>query len=189
MLVFPSSKCNKFLIDNTLESTIWQVQASAADGAESTANGASANNVSLFNDTAKIIGTQSVAYIDNIEVDFRRAVPENEAVNADNNELQDMGIEGFDVTLTGVAGDTDNDAATNLVNKLSKWLQDGNTATGFTKGRYGLRLDLAPQWNVLPTSALGMHLRNAKFKYVGDKKDIVEFTINLSLGGDIATAL
>lgn len=168
---------------------IWQVQTSAADGAEATASGASANNVALFNDTAKVIGTQSVGYIDEIVVDFRRAVPENEAVNTDNNELQDMGIEGFDVTITGISGDADNDAATNLVNKLSKWLQEGNATTLFTKGRYGIRFDNAPQWNVVPTSALGMHLLSANFRYIGENKDAVQFTIKLALGGDIATAL
>jgi len=145
---------------------IWEVQSGAGNGTESTANSASSNNVALFNDTAKVIGTQSVAYIGDYTVDFRRAVPENEAVNADNNELQDMGIEGFDVVITGVAGDTNNDAATNLVNKLSKWLQDGNTTTGFTKGRFGLRLDSSPQWNVVPTSALGMHIRSARFEWL-----------------------
>ncbi len=168
---------------------IWQVQASAADGTESTANGASANNVALFNDSAKVIGTQSVSYISNITVDFRRAVPENEAVNADNNELQDMGIAGLDIVIEGVSGDADNDVATNFVNKISTWLQDGNTTTGYTKGRYGLRLDNAPQWNVVPTSALGMHLRDARFSYIGENMDKVHFVINLSLGGDIATAI
>lgn len=145
--------------------------------------------MALFNDSAKVIGTQSVSYISDITVDFRRAVPENEAVAADNNELQDMGLDGLDVMIEGVSGDTDNDAATNLVNKLSTWLQDGNTTTGYTKGRYGLRLDNAPQWNVVPTSALGMHLRDARFKYIGENFDKVHFTIRLSLGGDIATAI
>lgn len=168
---------------------IWQVQASAADGLEATALAADADNIALFNDTAKVIGTQSVSYIANIEVEFRRATPENEAVNADNNELQDMGIEGFDIVLTGKSGDADNDLDTNLVNKLSKWLQDGNTTTGFTKGRYGLRLDNAPQWNVVPTADLGFHIRSCQFQYLGENKDAVVFTIRMALGGDIATAL
>jgi hypothetical protein len=168
---------------------LWEVQDSAADGLEATASGASVNNVALFNDTAKVIGTQSVSYLSDFTVNFRRAVPENEAVNADNNELQDMGIDGLDIVLTGVSGDADNDVATNLVNKLSKWLQDGNKATGFTKGRFGLRLDNAPQWNVVPTSALGFHIKDAQFQYMGERKDLVQFTIRLALGGDIATAI
>jgi hypothetical protein len=168
---------------------IWQVQTSAADGLEATALAADADNVALFNDTGKVIGTQSVSYIADITVDFRRAVPENEAVDADNNELQDMGIAGLDIVLSGISGDADNDVATNLVNKLSKWMQDGNTTTGYTKGRYGLRLDNAPQWNVVPTSTLGFHLLDSRFQYVGEKKVTVAFTIRLALGGDIPTAI
>ena len=163
---------------------IWQVQSGAANGTESTAT---STNTQLFNDTAKVIG--SGAFTDEINIDFRRAVPENEAVSADNNELQDMGIQGLDITITGLSGNTNNDDAANLVNKFSKWLQDGNTTTGFTKGRFGLRLDNSPQWNVVPTSTYGYHIRTATFQYIGEKKDTVKFTISLGLGGDIATAI
>jgi len=164
---------------------LWQVQASAANGTEATAG---ASNTQLFNDTGKVIGA-GIPYIDEINVDFRRSVPENEAVDANNNELQDMGIDGLDITITGLSGNTDNDAVANMVNKFSKWLQDGNTATLFTKGRFGLRLDNAPQWNVVPTSTYGYHIRTAQFQYIGEKKDVVKFTISLGLGGDIATAI
>jgi len=116
-------------------------------------------------------------------------VPENEAVATDNNELQDMGIDGLDITLEGVIGDADNDATTNSVNKLSKWIQDGNTIAGFTKGRYGLRLDNAPQWNVVPTTTYGYHIRDIKLNYIGENKDLVHFVILMALGGDIASAI
>ena len=170
---------------------LWQVQESAANGNEATAGD---TNTIDFNSNTKI--PSDGAFIEDIVIDFRRAVPENEAVNADNNELQDMGIDGLDVILTGVIGDADNDATTNAVNKLSKWLQDGNTLkTGsptYTKGRYGLRLDNAPQWNVVPVtgaSGYGYHIRDIHFQYMGENKDLVHFTIRLSLGGDVATAI
>ena len=163
---------------------IWEVQSGAGNGTESTAT---STHTQLFNNTAKV--PSGGAYITNIEIDFRRATPENEAVDADNNEIQDMGVQGFDITITGISGDTNNDTASNLVNKFSKWLQDGNTTTGFTKGRFGLRLDNGPQWNVVPTSALGYHIRNIQFRYLGEKVDLVEFTINMSLGGDILAAI
>ncbi len=168
---------------------MWQVQASAGDGLESTANSASANNVALFNDSGKVIGTLSVSYLSEITVDCRRAVPENEGVNVDNNELQDMGIDGLDVILTGVTGDADNDNAASLINKLSKWFQDGNTTTSYTKGRYGLRLNNMPQFNVVPTQTLGFHMRDFKIVHQGEDVDRVRFTIRLSLGGDIPTAI
>ena len=163
---------------------IWEVQSGAANGTEATAG---ASNTQLFNDTAKVIS--GGAYIFDFNVDFRRAIPENEAINADNNEIQDMGIGGLDITIKGKSGDADNDVTANLVNKFSKWLQDGNTTTSFTKGRFGLRLDNAPQWNVVPTSTLGFHIRDIQFNYIGENKDTVEYTIRLALGGDITTAI
>ena len=167
------------------KAALWEVQSGAANGTEVTAG----NTHTI--DFIDADGTQpsAGAYINDIQVNFRRAVPENEAVDADNNELQDMGIDGLDVVLTGVIGNADNDATTNPVNKISKWLQDGNATTGFTKGRFGLRLDNAPQWNVVPTSTQGFHLKDCIFKYVGERKDLVEYTLTIALGGDIATAI
>ncbi len=166
---------------------LWQVQESG-DGTES---GAGDSNTIDFNATSKI--PSAGAYISDISVSFRRAVPENEAVATNNNELQDMGIDGLEITLQGVIGNADNDASTNSVNKLSRFIQEGNTIlTGsptYTKGRYGLRLDNAPQWNVVPTSTYGYHIRDVKLDYIGENKDLVHFVIMLALGGDIASAI
>lgn len=168
---------------------LWQVQDDAGNGLEATAG---ATHTQLFNPDSR--NPSDGAYIDDIQVDFRRAVPENESVDADNNEIQDMGVDGFDIVIHGFSGNADNNNASNLVNKFSKWLQDGNTSTAgptnyYTKGRYGLRMDNAPQWNVNPTATYGYHIRNASFRYLGEKKDLVEFTISISLGGDLAGAL
>ena len=165
-------------------SALWEVQSSAGSGSESTAGD---THTIDFNSTPKI--PSDGPFISDIVLEFRRSVPENEAVATDNNELQDMGIDGLDIRLEGVIGDADNDTTTNSVNKLSKWLQDGNTATGYTKGRFGLRLDNAPQWNVVPTTTYGYHIRDLKFRYMGEKRDLVHFTIRLALGGDIANAI
>ena len=163
---------------------LWEVQSGAGDGTEATAT---STHTQLFNPDSR--NPSDGAYVGNFDVDFRRAVPENEAVDTDNNEIQDMGIDGLDIVITGVSGDTDNDATANMVNKFSKWLQDGNTTPGFTKGRFGLRNNSAPQWNVVPTSTYGYHIRSIQFRYVGEKNDLVEFTIQLSLGGDITSAI
>ena len=162
---------------------LWQVQ----DSGNGTESGAGDSNTIDFNATSKI--PSAGAYISDISVSFRRAVPENEAVATNNNELQDMGIDGLEITLQGVIGNADNDASTNSVNKLSRFIQEGNKATGFTKGRYGLRIDNAPQWNVVPTSTYGYHIRDVKLDYMGENKDLVHFVIMLALGGDIASAV
>ena len=163
---------------------LWQVQSGAGTGAEATAGD---THTIDFNATTKV--PSDGPFISDISVDFRRSVPENEAVAADNNELQDMGIDGLDITLEGIIGDADNDVTANSVNKLSKWLQDGNTVTGYTKGRFGLRLDNAPQWDVVPTTTYGYHIRDIKLQYMGENRDLVHFTIRLALGGDVASAI
>lgn len=167
------------------KTALWQVQSGAANGTEATAG--DSNTIDFID--ASSTQPSAGAYISDIEVSFRRAVPENEAVNANNNELQDMGIDGLDVILTGVIGDVNNDAVANPVNKISKWIQDGNSTTGFKKGRFGLRMDNSPQWNVVPTSTLGYHIKDCNFKYVGERKDLVEYVLRIALGGDIETAI
>jgi len=129
---------------------IWEVQSGAANGTESTAT---ATHTQLFNPDSRVVSDG--AFIDNITVNLRKATPENEAANDDNNEIQDMGITGLDITLTGLSGDTDNSVAANLVDKFIKWIKDGNTTSGYIKGRFGLRLDNAPQWNVVPNADVG----------------------------------
>lgn len=165
---------------------IWEVQASAANGTEATAT---TTHTQLFNSTTKVIGDGG-AFIEDKSVQFGSAIPENPSVNSDSVKIQDMGITGVHVTITGIAGNTNNDAATNLVNKFIKWRKDGNTTTLFTEGRFGLRLDNAPQWNVVPTSTYGYHIvGELEFDYLGIDKDIVHFTIHLHLGGDIPNAI
>ena len=165
-------------------SWVWEVQSGAGDGLKGTAG---STNYIEFNSSGKV--PSDGAYISDISVDFRRAVPENPAVDADNNELQDMGIDGLDVMIKGVIGGADNDVSTNSINKLQKWLKDGNITTGYTKGRFGLELGNAPQWNVTPTPTYGYHLRYARFNYIGERRDMVEFEISLSLGGDLNSAI
>ena len=168
---------------------LWQVQ-SGGNGLEATAGD---THTIDFNASTKV--PSDGPFISDIKVNFRRAVPENEGVDVDNNELQDMGVDGLDITLEGVIGNADNDNTVNAVNKLAKWVgaetgaASGNTVAGFTKGRYGLRLDNAPQWNVVPSTTFGYHIRDIQLRYVGEKKDLVMFTINMSLGGDIPSAI
>lgn len=162
---------------------IWQVQASAANGTEATAG---TSNTVLFNAEPVTGGDSSIF---TTEIDFRRAVPENEAVNADNNEIQDMGIEGLDIQITGLVSNTNNDVSSAGANKLIRFLKEGNTATGYTKGRYGLRLDDMPQWSVNPTSTYGYHIRSIRFIRDGEHKDKADVIISLALGGDIENAI
>jgi hypothetical protein len=184
---------------------IWQCQNGTSGQRTAVQDLSSGQYIISFNNTGKIpsggsgqgTGTPPLwgAYITDINTDYRRAVPENEAVDADNNEIQDMGIGGFDVIIKGVIGDANNDTTQNPVNKFKQWLKDGNTTTTFTKGRYGLEFDNAPHWDVEPNTDkggtggnYGYHIRYVRFNYIGEKYDMAEFEIALALGGDIANA-
>ncbi len=75
---------------------IWEVQSGAANGLEATAG---ATHTQLFNPDSNLI--EDGAFLNSIAISFRKATPENEAAATDNNEIQDMGISGFDISLSG----------------------------------------------------------------------------------------
>ena len=170
---------------------IWEVQSGAIDGTKGTA---AATNTQEFNPDSNLI--EDGAYIDNVVISLRKALPENEAANTDNNEIQDMGISGLDITLSGVTGDINNDAEANWINKLIKWIKDGNTTTGYKKGRFGFELDTSPQWNVVPNAdanglgtTYGFHIFNPTWEYFGERKELCKWSLTLALGGDILNAI
>ena len=168
-------------------SAIWQVQSGAGDGTEATAT---ATNTVLFN-PSPIVGSGD-SYIYQTEFTIRNSTPETEAVDVANNEIQDMGLDGIDIQITGELTNVDNDVAGNSINKLIKWMKEdksGSSVVGFTKGRFGLRLDDTPQFNVNPTSTFGYVLSDVRFVRVGDKQDRVAFVATLRLGGDLLNAI
>lgn len=164
-------------------SAIWQVQEDAINGAQSTATN---TNTIWFNpDNLDTPDTQSIIDFD---VDFRRASPENSAVNSDNNELQDMGVSGLDIIITGKIKNANSNNTHSTVNKLSKWILDGNTTSGFTKGRYGLQLASLPQFNITPTSTFGFYITRVHYTKLSEK-DTIQVTIELALSGDVINAI
>ena len=73
---------------------LWQVQASAVSGTRAVAT---TSNTISFN--AKPV-TTSGGYIFKNEFSIRNAIPENESVSDNNNEVQDMGLDGIDIQIT-----------------------------------------------------------------------------------------
>jgi len=171
---------------------LWQVQSAAASGAEAVAT---ATNTVLFNVTPITAGQ----YVFNTEVNVRVAVPENEAVDDTNNEVQDMGLDGLDIQVTGTIRNADNDVATNSLNKLIKWLKEdkgGAAVVGYEVARFGLRLDDMPQFNVVPdgngvagNNTFGYILANVRFIHNGEGVDRVGVIITLRLAGALASAI
>ena len=163
---------------------LWQVQSGAANGTEATAG---ATNTVLFNPDDYV--PSSGAYSEGIKVSLRKSTPEGPSVNSDYTAMQDMGLSGLDLVLRTFVGKADSTTSTDPIPKLVAWQKAANTTTGYTKGRFGLRLDNAPQWNVDPSSTYGYHIRNIEYDYPPDESDICMVTIFLTLGGDVASAI
>ncbi len=155
-------------------SAIWRA---VTLGAESSA---SAANKILFN-SSPVIATGS--YVFNTEVNYRNATPENPRVAGQINEVQDMGLQGIDVQVTGQLRDTS--SSTGDMSHLVTWLQEDKTVqAGFPKGRFGLRLDDLPQFNVQPTTTYGYVLAQTRIIRDGEYKTKAGVVITLRFSGD-----
>ena len=155
---------------------IWR--ATTAQGATEAA--ALATNIILFN-SQPIIATGS--YVFNTEVNYRNATPENPRVAGQINEVQDMGLQGIDVQVTGQIRQTS--STSNDLSNLVTWLQEDKTVQAtFPKGRFGLRMDDMPQFNVEPTTTFGYVLAQTRIIRDGEYKEKAGVVITLRFSGD-----
>jgi hypothetical protein len=160
------------------QSALWQVQTSAANGTESTAT---STNTVLFNE-APVVASGGVIF--SSEYNIRNSVAENPKVDGNNNDVQDMGLDGIDVQITGIIKDSDSSNAT--IAKLMAWVKETKTTTGFTEGRLGLRVDDFPHFNMTPTSTYGFVLQSLKFVRDGETKNKAGFVLVVRVGGDVS---
>jgi len=168
-------------------SHIWQVQTSAANGSRATAT--TANTIS-FN---ALPVTATGGYIYKTEYGVRNAIPENESTGDNNNEIQDMGLDGVDIQLTGMFDSATADAD---VVKLVAWMVAAKTTTGYLKGRFGYQNDEFPHFDVVPNgdenglgTTYGYQVANIKFIQDGETFTTVGFVLTLRLAGDLDNAL
>ena len=165
-------------------SAIWWVKKSAANGTESTATSDTTNfadgEVILFNESP-VVGKGGLIF--QSEFNFRQSIAENKKVDGTGNEIQDMGIGGVEVQITGMIKDSD--SSNTPVTKLMTWSNEEKTGTGFTQGRFGLRIDDFPYFNLVPTSTYGYVLNDITFARDPNKDNKVGFILTLRVGGDI----
>ena len=159
-------------------SAIWQVQSGAANGTEATAG--DANTVDL---DVNLTPTTATGHIFVSEFNVRNAVAENPQVSGNGNEVQDMGLDGIDVTLTGMIKDVD--ATNSDVSKVMTWTKEDKTTTGYTKGRFGLRIDDFPYFNMVPTSTYGYVLNSVRWIRDPEKDNKIGFILVLRVGGNV----
>jgi len=157
---------------------LWR--ATTAQGATEAA--ALAANIITFNSTP-VLATGS--YIFNTEVNYRNATPENPRVAGQINEVQDMGLQGIDIQVTGQLRQTS--SITGDLKHLVTWLQENKTnQTSFPKGIFGLRMDDMPQFNITPTTTYGYVLAQARIIRNGEYKEKAGVVITLRFSGDPA---
>ncbi len=172
-------------------SAIWQVASGASDGTEATALAAS--EVILFNSNPIITST---GYIFNSKYIMRNSVPENESVASNNNEVQDMGLDGVDIIITGTFLDADSNASVDRFIAWMKEAKNGSTVVGYEKGRFGIRMNDFPQFNVVPDgngvaggNTYGYVLASIEFTRDGTMKNRAGFVATLRLSGDLDSAI
>ena len=97
-----------------------------------------------------------------------------------------MGLQGIDIQVTGQLRNlTDIVNTTGDLQKLVEWLQEDKTIqTSFPKGRFGLRMDDMPQFNVEPSTTFGYVLAQARIIRDGEYKDKAGVIITLRFSGD-----
>ncbi len=96
-----------------------------------------------------------------------------------------MGLQGIDVQITGQIRQSS--SITLDLKHLVTWVQEDKTLqVGFPKGRFGLRLDDMPQFNVTPTTTFGYVLAQARIIRDGEYKEKAGVIITLRFSGDPA---
>jgi len=144
-----------------------------------------ANELILFNPTD--LATAN-GYVFASEVFYRNSIPENPKVAGQINEVQDMGLDGIDVQLTTRIQNSSLTTASSKMGILKKWLIEDKTNPVFKKGRFGLRMDDNPIFNVTPDDtplAFGYVLANIRFIRPQDLKNMVDAIITLRFSGDV----
>jgi hypothetical protein len=145
--------------------------------------GAAAANVIQFNEGAV---TQN-GYIFKSEFNVRISVPENERVDGDLNAVQDMGMDGIDVTITGMIEKARDDDESKI-DYLMTWLKEAKVDSTFPKGKFGIELPDFPAFNVQPlntgSAQYGYVLSSVRFIRDGDEVDKVGIIITLRYSGD-----
>lgn len=156
---------------------IWQVQTGAANNTQSTAGDDNTIKFSLGN-----VGEGNDLFSNNITL--RNSTPENTSIEGDSNDIEDMGLDGIDIKLTGHFANNQTD-----ISKLVKWWKEDKFADVAPEGRFGLELNYPIDFDVVPTSTYGYQIVNPTIEILYEEARIVKFTMTLRLGGDIVSAL
>jgi|GEM_PF-2816327 len=121
--------------------------------------------------------------------DLDTSIAENDKPFQPLNELQSTKLSRISFTVIGVI---DNPSVNNIAKTFKIWEIEDNVNSVFTKGRFGLRIDDFPSFNLTPTSLAGGTPRGYLLGNVHLEKDVdlnrLTFTCQLRFNGDKGTA-
>lgn len=141
-----------------------------------------ATDLIQFNETPVLTTGQ---YIHNTEVNWRQSVPENERIGGNVNNVQDMGLDGVDYQITTTFKNSTSTSSSHPLVKLRNWMTTAMINSTFLHGRFGVRMDDMPQFNVTPSSTYGLVLNG--IRPVNDPArggSVIGCIINLRFSGD-----
>ena len=97
------------------------------------------------------------------------------------NDLQDMGLSSLEYTLVGVV---ENAYATLVSKTFLSWLQDFRKNTAFSKGRFGIRYNNDPAYNLTPDNTAGYILADYFERQPSQYRTKLEFIAKFRFTGD-----
>ena len=119
-----------------------------------------------------------------------RSIPDNKVPFFERTEKQDAGFAGTGITLylrfyEGAVDSMGNRAQNAGFQRLLSWARQKNTVPGvFRRGRVGLRMDIRPEYDIVPTVDRGYLIADVAVEYEFRYKNIVDVTARLLNAGD-----
>lgn len=159
-------------------SAIWR------DGAEPTTE-VGTEDIIQFNDDALV---NNRGYIVNTGFQIKAGIARNERPGAVD-KRQDTGLSSVVITVTGSIQEPAN-AGEGLdpAHTFKAWMiEDKTVVTTFPKGRFGLRLDDFPAFNMTPTTTKGYMLQDVQFTRDGETKGKLSFIATLVFNGAVGS--
>lgn len=159
------------------QSAIWR------DGAEP-ATVVGTEDIVEFN-TGSVVN--AAGFIVNTRFIMNSAVAINENPGNQVDPLQDTGFEGLTVIVTGSVENPEGTGDT-MAHRLKRWMLESKRVTStFPKGRFGMRLNDFPTFNLTPGTARGYILESVEFGRDGETKGKITFIMRLRFNGSVGS--
>ena len=160
-------------------SAIWRVTTTAVSEAS-----VSATEIISFNESPISTGGKNIMMSD---INWRGSLPENERIGGDINNVQDMGLDGIDYLITTNIKDSTGVGTTNALVILRNWMRQAKKDSTHPFGRFGLRMDDMPQFNVIPSSTYALILNGIHpIRDPNKGREVAGVAIQLRFSGDPA---